>query len=97
MSIYLYVIQACMSGPVGVSGPGHTLAAVCQGLHPLPVMFQAVLELEPGVRSVIRLSSSACDHPHYICTQIPAESAHGGEERRLRGLGGGDLSKSRAP
>ena len=60
MSIYLYVIQACMSGPVGVSGPGHTLAAVCQGLHPLPVMFQAVLELVPGVRSVIRLSSSAC-------------------------------------
>ena len=42
-----------MSGPVSVSGPGHTLAAVCQGLHPLPVMFQAVLELEPGVRWVI--------------------------------------------
>ena len=30
---------------------GGTLGARCQGLHPLPVMFHCVLELEPGVRS----------------------------------------------
>ena len=55
-----------MSGPVGVTGPGHTLAAVCQGLHPLPVMFQAVLELEPGVRWVIRLSIELHTNPRQV-------------------------------
>ena len=55
-----------MSGPVSVSGPGHTLAAVCQGLHPLPVMFQAVLELEPGVRWAIRLSIELHTNPRQV-------------------------------
>ena len=40
-------------GPVqeqAEAGTGGTLGARCQGLHPLPVMFHCVLELEPGVR-----------------------------------------------
>ena len=40
-------------GPVqeqAEAGSGGTLGARCQGLHPLPVMFHCVLELEPGVR-----------------------------------------------
>ena len=37
-------------GPVQEQVSGGTLSAQCQGLHPLPVMFHCVLELEPGVR-----------------------------------------------
>ena len=50
--------QSCMQGPSDESLPNHeggTFGARCKGLHPLPVMFHCVLELEPGVRWKIRL------------------------------------------
>ena len=38
------------------SGQGGTLGGDCRGLHPLPVMFPCVLELEAGVRYLLTLS-----------------------------------------
>merc|ERR1719468_119422 len=51
--------KSCMQGPVqerAEADTGGTLGARCQGLHPLPVMFHCVLELEPGVRYLLSLS-----------------------------------------
>ena len=47
--------QSCMQGPCR-EGSGGTLASSCRGLHPLPVMFPSVLELQPGVRYQLSLS-----------------------------------------
>ena len=42
--------KSCLQGPWLDSDTGGTLSAQCRGLHPLPIMFHCVLELEPGVR-----------------------------------------------
>ena len=47
--------QTCMQGPCREEAGG-TLASTCRGLHPLPVMFPSVLELQPGVRYLLSLS-----------------------------------------
>ena len=55
ISIWDHVLLLFAQGPVqeqADTGSGGTLGARCQGLHPLPVMFHCVLELEPGVRLV---------------------------------------------
>ena len=46
--------QSCMQGPS--EGQGGTLGGHCQGLHPLPVMFPDLLELEPGVNYLLSLN-----------------------------------------
>ena len=47
--------RSCMQGPCK-EGSGGTLASTCRGLHPLPVMFPALQELQPWVRYQLSLS-----------------------------------------
>ena len=55
MKMIMIIKVMMMQGPYR-EGAGGTLAATCHGLHPLPVMFPGVLELQPGVRYLLSLS-----------------------------------------
>ena len=48
---------ACLQGPWLSNSPGQggTLGISCKGLHPMPVMFSCVMELEPETRYLLTL------------------------------------------
>ena len=46
-------------GGSGRAMQGGTLGSTCRGLHPLPVMFPCLLELQPGTRYLLLLSLTA--------------------------------------
>ena len=76
--------QSCMQGPCR-EGSGGTLASTCRGLHPLPVMFPGVLELQPGVRYLLSLSMEEEREDATISEQIGTVWGYQGVPRRKAG------------
>ena len=76
--------QTCMQGPCREEAGG-TLASTCRGLHPLPVMFPSVLELQPGVRYLLSLSMAEEAGGSSLTQQIGTVWGYQGIPRRKAG------------
>ena len=73
-----------MQGPCK-DGSGGTLGSTCRGLHPLPVMFPALQELQPGVRYQLSLSMAEEREGGAVTEQIGTVWGYQGLPRRKAG------------
>jgi len=78
--------KSCMQGPLHESNTlgGGTLGSLCRGLHPLPVMFHCVLELEPGVRYLLNLNMVEKNEGCVVSEQIGTVWGYEGVPKRRK-------------
>jgi len=79
--------QSCMQGPMNESDPNHqggTFGARCKGLHPLPVMFHCVLELEPGVRYLLNLKMVEKNDGYIVSEEVGTVWGYNGVPKNRR-------------
>lgn len=79
--------KSCMQGPLeesNTSERGGTLGGLCRGLHPLPVMFHCVLELEPGVRYLLNLNMVEKNDGCVVSEQIGTVWGYEGVPKRRK-------------
>ena len=78
---------ACLQGPwmTNTSGQGGTLGGTCKGLHPMPVMFNCVMELEPGTRYLLTLKMAEEKGGVVVSDKIGTVWGFQGVPRRKKG------------
>jgi len=78
---------ACLQGPwlSNRSGQGGTLGGACKGLHPMPVMFKHVMELEPNTRYLLTLKMVEEKGGVVVSDQIGTVWGFQGVPRRKKG------------
>jgi len=78
---------ACLQGPWLSNSPGQggTLGISCKGLHPMPVMFNCVMELEPETRYLLTLKMAEEKGGVVVSDKIGTVWGFQGVPRRKKG------------
>jgi len=72
----------CLQGPWQNTRPGGTLAGGCIGLHPFPLIFPALVELQTGVRYLLRLYMLAVNNDQIVSDTVGTVWGFQGVPRR---------------